>query len=170
MAAVPASTTDAQSADLQAAETFIDAFYSWDPVPLAAVLRRVPESVAASALYYQAWAEAGHYAIDTRRACAAGAEEKIVCAITVTDDIGGALGYVATDTFRFSVEHGHITDLQIAGDDPPIFEAVLTWMREDRPDVFSGPCKDLFAGGTTPAECVRAVVQGARDYRARSDR
>lgn len=152
-----------QDAELAAAENLIDAFYSWEAPALATALQGAPAD-APRALYYQAWAEAGNYRIQTRRPCARDPEGRIECAITVTDDIGKTLGYVATDTFQLTVQSGRVVRVQFTSDDPPVFDALFQWMGEDRPDVFAGPCKDLFAGGTTPADCVRAVVRGARDF------
>lgn len=153
------------SADLIAAETFIDAFYSWDEQALATSVSQASKD-APQVLYYQAWAEAGNYAIQTRRPCARAVDGRIECPITVTDDLGGALGYVATDTFHLDIQAGQIVGVEFTADDPPVFQAVFDWMSEDRPAVFTGPCKDMFTGGPTPAECVRAVVQGAQDYMA----
>lgn len=156
---------DSVSADQIIAEDFIDAFYSWDEQNLAAIVDHASND-APRVLYYQAWAQAGNYAIQTRRPCAQAADGRIECPITVTDDLGAALGYVATDTFHLNVQAGQIVGVEFTADDPPVFQAVFNWMSEDRPEVFAGPCKDMFAGGTTPAECVRAVVQGAKDYKA----
>lgn len=169
LSALPASAeqagADSGIRDLLAAESFIDAFYTWDAEALADLVQSAPAD-APQALYYQAWAEAGHYSIQTRRPCAPAESGTVTCAITVTDDIGTALGYMATDTFHFTVSAGEIVGIEFTSDDPPVLEAVITWMAEDRPEVLDGPCKDMFAGGTTPAACVRAVVQGARDYRS----
>lgn len=148
------------------AEAFIDAFYSWDQARLSALVAAGPDADAV--LYYQGWAEAAHYQVKTRRPCRAAEEGRIVCAITVTDDFGTALGYTATDTFTLTVAEGVVSAVGFEGDDPPVFEAVFEWLAETRPEVFNGPCRDLFASGTTPGDCARAIAQGARDYVARS--
>ncbi len=144
------------------AERFVDAFYSWQPERLAAVV--TPGEDADRALYYQAWAEAGNYQVQTRRPCARGDDGRIHCAITVTDDIGGTLGYVATDTFHLNVEDDLVQAVEFSADDPPILDEVFQWMGENQPEVFAGPCRDMFAGGDTPGSCVRAVIDGARQY------
>ena len=153
--------------ELAAAEDVIDAFYSWNPVELKTALsvasQIAPDQVD-RALYYQAWAKAGNYVIQTRRSCESMQDSVIGCAITVTDDIGGALGYVATDTFLLTVMDHQIVGIDSTADDPPVLQEVFDWIARTRPDVMSGPCRDLFAGGTTPAECVREVVQAAQDY------
>ncbi len=147
---------------LELAEAFITSFYSWQP-------NRINGSIAdaesqSSVLYYQGWAEAGNYQIKNRQPCYEARNGLVYCAITVTDDIGGTLGYIATDTFELSISDDQIETVQFAGDDPFIFTMVLAWMYFTKPEVFDGPCKDMFAGGTTPGICVRAVIDGAREY------
>lgn len=152
--------------DVALAEQFLDAFYRWDAQALTKLMR--PSEQAANALYYQAWAEAAHYQIVTRRPCAH--EGSVIeCRVTVTDDFGQAMGYQATDTFRLHVAHGLIDGVTFAGDDPPIFEEVFAWLSQERPHLFAGPpdagaCHLMFAGGTTPAACARAIAIGARDF------
>lgn len=157
------SNQDRNNANLAVAERFIDAFYSWSPNELSATLNRATAD-ANRALYYQAWAEAGGYEVQTRRPCAAGATGTIDCAITVTDNIGEALGYVATDTFHLVFVDHNLVGVSFTSDDPPVLQELFGWLEVKRPEVLAGPCKDLFAGGTTPAACVRAVVQGAKDF------
>ena len=155
---------------VRAAEAFVDAFYAWDSAALSALIE--PGEDRERVLYYQGWAEAANYQVQERRPCelvepGEGSSSEAVavrCAITVTDDFGQALGYAATDTFSLSIANGQIVAASFAGDDPPIFEAVFAWMAEDRPEVFVGPCRDMFEGGETPADCARAVAQAARDY------
>ena len=151
-----------RSEAIATAEAFIDAFYSWDSARLATLM--TPGSDADNALYYQGWAEAAHYVVQERRPCVENDEQQIVCAITVTDDFGAALGYTATDTFTMLVRDGTITEVSFVGDDPPVFEEVFEWLSDTRPEVFSGPCRDMFNGGTTPDDCARAIARGARDF------
>ncbi len=147
---------------LEVAEAFIDAFYSWN----AAALTQLMDAgeAGARALYYQAWAEAGHYVVENRQRCRNLDDGRVECAITVHDDIGQTLGYVATDVFRLSIEGDRVVGVDFDSDDPPIFDELFAWIAKDRPEVLAGPCRDLFAGGDTPAACVRAVVQAARDF------
>ncbi len=155
-----------RDSELAVAEAFVDAFYSWDADALVAAMDAPEDSD--RALYYQRWAEAGNYQIQRRQPCVRNGSGEIECDITVVDDIGAALGYVATDTFRLRVEDGRVVRVEFASDDPPVFEALFEWMSRDRPEVFSGPCKDLFAGGKTPEACVRAVIDAARDFANRA--
>ena len=39
-----------------------------------------------------------------------------------------------------------------------------TFEVEHQPEVFAGPCRDMFAVGDTPARCERAVIDGAQQY------
>lgn len=164
----------------------MDAFYSWDAARLQQVLggaqAQVSDAERANVLYYQAWAEAGNYQIQLRKPCVRAADGRVSCAIRVTDDLGAAMGYVATDTFWLKLAAlapdetlrsgtgtstaGQIVGVEFTADDPPVLQEVVGWLSKNRPEVFSGPCEKMFAGGTTPALCVRAIVQGAQDYMA----
>ena len=157
-----AITSSETRSTLEVAEAFIDAFYSWDADALARMMDAGEDG--ARALYYQGWAEAGHYVVQKRRPCQKMDDGRLQCSITVVDDIGQALGYVATDVFRLSIEGRRVVGVDFDSDDPPIFDELFAWIAKDRPEVLTGPCRDLFAGGKTPAACVRAVVQAARDF------
>ena len=158
-----AAKSGSQNADssVLVGERFIDAFYSWRAENLQDVMAASAE--ATGVLYYQGWAQAANYEVVVRRPCQI-IEDEVVCAITVTDDFGTALGYRATDTFRLQVTDQRITEIAFAGDDPPIFNAMLEWLQQQRPEILAGPCHQMFAGGTTPGECAREVAQAARDY------
>ena len=113
-----------------------------------------------SVLYYQAWADAANYEIKKRRPCMS-KEYALVCQITVVDDFGETLGYMATDTFSLVVENQKVTGVQFEGDDPPIFMKLFEWISINRAEIMSGPCLNMFAGGYTPRKCARAVVSAA---------
>ena len=163
-AGLSACTNGTQSnPNLAVAERFIDAFYSYSPNALSISLAKAPTD-ANRTLYYQAWAEAGDYQIQERRPCEMTSSTQAQCAVKVTDNIGGTLGYVATDTFILEFAQQNLVGVRFTSDDPPIFEELQRWLQTHRPEVFTGPCKDMFAGGTTPGACVRAVVRGAKDF------
>ena len=143
------------------AEEFISAFYSWDAAKLKALMTEDADTVAI--LYYQGWAEAANYKVKTRRPREVEANE-IVCAITVTDDFGSAMDYEATDTFRITLAENKISAVTFSGDDPPIFRELFQWISKKRPDILTGPCLDMFAGGGTPGDCARAVAKAARAF------
>lgn len=150
---------------LEQAELIVDAFYSFDPVPLRVGLDGAEQADAV--LYYQGWARGADYKVHVRRPCSRQSPQRVTCAVTVTDAFGQALGYTATDTFTFITDETRVTAVSFSGDDPPVFETLLGWIARHRPAVMQGPCKDSFSGGTTPTECARAVADAARAFAAR---
>jgi hypothetical protein len=153
---------------LRAAEAIIDAFYSFDPARLHRAMSDAPGSFP-QILYYQGWAQGGNYVVLERRPCRFEKEDEVRCEITVRDDLIAALrtGYDVTDTFHLSVENGRLAKVRTSSNDPPEFERALDWLRGQRPELFTGPCRGFFAGGPTPQDCVRAVVRGFADFAER---
>ena len=154
--------SSANQDDLHTAESFLDAFYTFDQSKLARFL--APNADADRVLYYQAWAQAANYKVKQRTPCALNVSKAIVCAVTVTDDFGQTMGYVATDTFTMTIQENKVSAISFEGDDPPIFQQLFAWIAENRPEILEGPCKDLFAGGNTPGTCARAVVAAAKEF------
>jgi hypothetical protein len=142
-------------------EAFIAAFYSWDAARLTALM--ADDADTAAILYYQDWAEAANYQVTRRHPIEVDGED-VVCAVTVSDDFGSALGYEATDTFRLSLAGDRVSAVSFSGDDPPIFRELFRWISENRADIMTGPCRDMFAGGRTPGACARAVASAAREF------
>ena len=159
--------SSANQDNLQIAESFLDAFYTFDQSKLARFL--APNADADRVLYYQAWAQAANYKVKQRTPCALNVSKAIVCAVTVTDDFGQTMGYVATDTFTMTIQENKVSAISFEGDDPPIFQQLFAWIAENRPEILEGPCKDLFAGGNTPGTCAHAVVAAAKEFVALSD-
>lgn len=155
-----------QGEALAAAEALIDAFYSFDRERLALALASAPRS-APEILYYQGWAEGGHYVVLDRKPCRQVAAGRIDCAIKVRDDLIAALqtGYDVTDTFHLTMRGGRVVAVETSSNDPPEFDRALDWLRKERPEVMQGPCRGFFAGGPTPQDCVKAVVAGFAEYR-----
>jgi hypothetical protein len=155
--------------DLVTAESFIDAFYSFDRARLRAAMADAPRSQG-DTLYYQQWAEAGHYAILRREPCRFDKPAEVVCAITVRDDLIPALGLGlhVTDNFHFAFEGGRIVKVWNSSNDPPEFHQAMEWLRRERPEIFTGPCLGIWEGGPTPGDCERAVVKGFREFTART--
>ena len=149
------------SDDLESAEAFIDAFYSYDQTQLASKMDAGAQGE--RMLYYQAWAQAANYQVKNRRLCGE-EKEHVVCKITVTDDFGRALGYTATDTFTLTIENDLVVGVQSQGDDPPIFMELFDWISKNQPEVLIGPCADMFNGGQTPRDCARSVVRAANQF------
>ena len=161
------------SADLKlaAAEALIDAFYSFDPDPLRAALADAPASQP-EILYYQGWAEGGNYKVIDRKPCRFDKPDEVSCSIKVEDDLIGALGtgYDVTDTFHLTFKDGRIVKVATSSDDPPEFDRARKWLEREHPEILDGPCRGFFDGGPTPGDCVRAVVAGFGEWRARSGR
>ena len=155
-------TVTSPNQDKNVASRMLDAFYSFDREALSAWL--APGADADRLLYYQGWAEAADYRIQTRYPCQRLESGEIECAVTVTDNFGKTLGYTATDTFRMQITDTTITAISFEGDDPPIFMQVFEWIGQNRPEVLAGPCLNLFEGGTTPGDCARAVVSAAQAF------
>lgn len=165
-----ASAAPAQVAadpELAAAEALIDAFYSFDPERLRKAMAAAPDS-APALLYYQGWAEGGHYRVVKRNACVREKVGEVRCAITVKDDLIAALGtgYDVTDVFHVSFSQGKIVAVKNSSDDPPEFGEARKWLVATKPELLDGACKGFFAGGPTPGDCVREVVSGFRRYTA----
>ena len=154
--------SSANQDNLQIAESFLDAFYTFDQSKLIRFL--APGADADRALYYQAWAQAANYKVKQRTACDHNASKAIICAVTVTDDFGQTMGYVATDTFTMTIHENKVSAISFEGDDPPIFQQLFAWIAENRPEILESPCKDLFEGGKTPVDCARAVVVAAKEF------
>jgi hypothetical protein len=152
---------------LAAAEAFVDAFYSFDPERLNVALAGAPESLPRIS-YYQGWAQGGNYTIVERRPCRMDDPHQVSCSITVKDDLIAALGtgFDVTDTFHLGFSEGRIVSVRVSSNDPPEFDQAMEWVQAERAELVDGPCKDAFEGGTTPGECVRAMVQGFREYAA----
>ena len=121
--------TFVSASDLLVAERFVDSFYSYDQNRLAEIMDAGEEGE--RVLYYQAWADAANYEIQKRRPCTS-KETALVCQITVIDDFGQTLGYMATDTFSLVVENQKVTGVQFEGDDPPIFMKLFEWISINR--------------------------------------
>lgn len=154
------------NASLIAAEKLIDAYYSFDPSPLRTALADAPDSQP-QLLFYQGWAEGGNYAILARQPCQFVSESEITCAITVRDDLIAALGtgFWVTDKFHLTMRKGRIVAVRNSSNDPPEFDLALDWIRREQPEIMTGPCRGFFAGGPTPGDCVRAVVEGFKAFR-----
>jgi len=149
------------------AEVLIDAFYSFDSIELEAALSSAEESIP-SIVFYQGWAEGGNYEIVKRMPCKASNAGLVSCSITVKDDLIGAieLDYNVTDTFELSFSDGRIISVETSSNDPQLYWDAQEWVRQNRSELISEPCRGFFDGGPTPGQCVRAMVQGYAEYAA----
>jgi hypothetical protein len=153
---------------LAKSEAFIDAFYSFDSTRLKAALSSADGSIP-QIVYYQGWAQGGNYEIVARPACMVSATDTITCPVTVKDDLIVALGLPmhVTDTFRIAFANGQITSVSTSSNDPELFHEAMKWMQTERKAQIAEPCRGFFDGGPTPGDCVRAMVNGFRNYAAR---
>ena len=154
---------------LAAAEAYVDAYYSFDPEALKAVLASAEESLP-KMLFYQGWAEGGNYEIVKRFPCAQSNDETIDCSITVKDDLMGALGidFNVTDSFHVTVVDGEVVRVTNSSNDPQAYHDAEEWVRTNRPELIEPPCIGFFDGGPTPGDCVRAMVSGLAEYASKS--
>ena len=162
-----ADPLDHQSSDqlITTAETFVDAFYSFDPDALQAALSTAEDSIP-SILFYQGWAEGGNYEVMERMPCNIENERTISCSITVKDDLIGALGidFNVTDTFHLTFSDGQIVSVTNSSNYPQAYYDAQEWVENSRPELIEEPCKGFFNGGLTPGDCVRAMVRGYSEF------
>ncbi len=155
------------SANTVLAEEFIDAFYSFRPKPLRALLSSAEESIP-SIVYYQGWARGGNYKIVNRAPCARDTPQDVSCAITVQDDLMLALGidFNVTDTFHLSFHKGNISSVETSSNDLQVFHDAQLWVQANLPELIEKPCAGFFNGGPTPSMCVQAMVKGYAQFAA----
>jgi len=156
--------------NLAISESFIDAFYSFEPAALAAFLLSA-EASASSIIYYQGWAEGGNYKIVDRMPCELNGSDVVSCSITVEDDPVLALGidFKVTDTFAITFTNSEITAVETSSNDQQLYFDARDWVREELPELVEEPCQGYFAGGPTPGDCARAMAEGYRQFAASDD-
>ena len=120
-------------------------------------------------LYYQGWAEGGNYEVIKRHPCEVKNDSLVICPVTVKDDLIQALelNFNVTDTFHIVIKDEKITSITTSSDDPEIFYEAEEWIRKNHPELINEPCKGIWEDGTTPNECVRAMVKGYSEYIAK---
>ncbi|GEM_PF-71957 len=158
--------TTPESINAGVANKFIDAFYSFNSDSLKSMLSHAGGSQK-SILYYQKWAECGNYQIIRRNDPIVKNATSVVCPVTVKDDLIGALqlGIHVTDTFHLDIVDGNIRRVSNTSNDPEMFHEAKAWVKQHRPDLIKVPCKGIWEDGKTPCECIRAMVEGFREYR-----
>ena len=164
------TTTFDPSTNLELAEAFIDAFYSYDPEVLGSMLSA--SSSKPDILFYQGWAEGANYAIVDRGACEAQTSTIVECPITVEDDLAKTLqiGFNVTDTFTLTIADGTISTVRTSSDDPAAVGEAFEWVFQQNPDLRTGVCEGLFGGGgPTPQDCAREVLAGLVEFAARNE-
>ena len=153
------------STQLQQAEAFIDAFYSFDSAQLGPLMNEAPESKA-QLLYYQGWAEGGNYVVLNREPCVFEEPDNIACPVTVRDDPVVALntGFNVTDTFHLTFKGETLVAVDTSSNDQPIYYEARKWVEANQPEVMSGPCKGRGTPQATPGKCARAMTKGYQAF------
>ena len=143
------------------ANTFIDAFYSFDSEKLESVLSMAIESQPAI-LYYQKWAECGNYEIKKLNEFIVVNDSMIKCPVTVKDDLIGALGldFNVTDTFHLKILNGSIHSVTTSSNDPDLYFEAKEWVKGNRPELIEETCE----GGPKPCDCVKAMIRGFTEF------
>jgi len=156
--------------NLVTAESLIDAFYSFEPAALEAVLTTAAES-APTIMYYQGWAEGGNYKIVDRMPCEFVDSIVVKCSITVEDDPMLALGidFNVTDTFTITFSENEITTVVNGSNDLQVYFDARDWVRNELPELVEEPCQGYFNGGPTPGDCARVMAEGYRRFAASDD-
>lgn len=164
------AATPVSDPELVIAESFIDAFYSFDPERLAPIMASAPET-APRLLYYQGSAKGGNYEVLLRTPCARDAEGIVNCPVKVKDDRVQALGtgFDVTDTFHLSFEEGVLVKVTTSSNDQDIYREAAVWVRENMPEVMAGPCANRNTPEGTPVECSRAMTAGYKAFVASPD-
>ena len=158
-------------ANIASAESFVDAFYSFDAQRLEAILSSAEESIP-PIVYYQGWADGGNYQVVNRMPCKSDSATSVSCSITVKDDLMGALGidFDVTDAFHLSLSEGKIISVRTSSNDLQVFRDAEEWVKRKRSELIREPCRKYSdGGGPTPGECVQAMVQGYAEFAASDD-
>lgn len=153
--------------NISVANQFIDAFYSFNSDSLLSTLSQTDNSKQ-SILYYQGWAECGNYKIINRNGCIEKNDSLVICSVTVKDDLIGALGidFNVTDTFHLTIINGQIKTIKTSSNDPELYHEAKEWVKQYRPELVEKPCEGIWEDGTTPCDCVKAMVEGFTEFTA----
>lgn len=143
------------------ANTFVDAFYSFDRDSLNSVLS-FAETSKANLLYYQQWAACGHYEIVQRGRLIEKNDSLVLVPVTVKDDLMAALqlDFNVTDTFHLTIHEGRIHSVQTSSNDPAVYYEAKEWVKQNRPELIEKACEGIWNGGPTPCECIRGMLTG----------
>lgn len=157
-------------AEFAIADSFVDAFYSFDPERLAPIMAAARET-APRLLDYQASAMGGNYEVLERTPCFWDQTFDIVCPVTVKDDRVQALGtgFDVTDVFHLTFEDGVLVKVTTSSNDQDIYRQAAVWVRENLPEIMEGPCANRGTPEATPVECSRAMTRGYEAFVASPD-
>jgi hypothetical protein len=153
--------TNTHSSTKTVADQFINAFYSFNSDSLQAVLSNAEESQP-NILYYQKWAECGHYTIVNRNTFIEKNDSLILAPVTVKDDLMAALeiDFNVTDTFRITLRKGKISSVETSSNDLAVYYEAKEWVKQNHPELIEKPCEGIWNGGPTPCECIQGMLKG----------
>lgn len=117
-------------------------------------------------MYYQGWAECDNYEIINRHKCIVKNDSLVLCPDTVKADLIGTLkiDFNTTDTFHLIIIDGKIRDVQTSSNDPEQYYQAKECVKQNQPELIEKPCEGIWEDGTTPCECVRAMVEGFTEF------
>lgn len=153
----------APGSNLQIATAFVDAFYSFSRDSLQEVLSSA-EASQPEILYYQKWAECGHYEVMQRDSYFEKNDSTVIFPVTVKDDLMSALqiDFHVTDTFHITILDGKIRAVQTSSNDPDEYYEAKEWVKEHHPEFIEVACEGIWEGGPTPCECIQGMLKGFR--------
>lgn len=156
--------------NLHIASAFVDAFYSFNRDSLQAVLSSA-EASQPEILYYQKWAECGHYEVLQRHTPFEKNDSTVIFPVTVKDDLMAALqiDFNVTDTFHIAIRDGKIRSVQTSSNDPDEYYDAKEWVKEHHPEFIEVPCEGIWEGGPTPCECIQGMLKGFRALKAQEN-
>jgi len=153
------------SSNAVVANEFVDAFYSFNRDSLASILSLAKTSQP-NILYYQRWAECGHYKIVERGGYIEKNDSLMVLPVTVHDDLMSVLqiNFNVTDTFHITIRDGKIRSVENSSNDPDTYYEAKAWVKKNRPEYVEKACEGIWNGGPTPCECIQGMVKGFTDF------
>ncbi|MFM9837538.1 MAG: hypothetical protein ACKVOQ_04695 [Cyclobacteriaceae bacterium] len=160
-----ASHKDISDNNIVIANKFVDAFYSFNRDSLQTILSEAKDSQP-NILYYQKWAECGHYEILERSKCVAKNDSVVLFPVTVKDDLMEALeiDFHVTDTFHIIVRNGKIRSVETSSNDPDTYHVAKEWVKQNRAELIDMECEGIWNGGPTPCECIQGFLKGFDDF------
>ncbi len=147
------------------ANQFVDAFYSFNRDSLQTVLAQAKSSQP-NILYYQKWAECGHYQIVQRNQPVQKNDSIILVPVTVKDDLMPSLeiDFHVTDTFHIVFRDGKISSVETSSNDPEEYHQAKAWVKQNHPEWIDKPCEGIWNGGPSPCDCIQGYIKGFQDF------
>lgn len=154
-------SSNIQMSNHTVANEFVDAFYSFNRDSLESMMIHASKSQP-NILYYQKWAECGHYKILKRGNAIEKNDSLLLLPITVKDDLMSALhiDFNVTDTFRITMKNGQIYSVETSSNDPDEYYKAKEWVKKNRPELVEKACEGIWEGGPTPCECIQGMIKG----------